>query len=122
MRVAGFGFRSSADVDALHDALRAAGGVVGLTALATVSEKANAGPLIALARKLGLPIMAISTDAMVNITTPTHSDRIDAMFGVGSLAEATALAAAGSDARLVSHRSVSKNGMATAAIAEGSGE
>lgn len=122
MRVAGLGFRSSVDVDELHDALRAAGGVVGLTALATVSEKAEAAPFIALAHQLGLPIMAIPADALANITTLTHSDRIDAMFGVGSVAEATALAAAGVGSRLIARRAVSKNGMATAAIAEGSGE
>lgn len=122
MKVAGLGFRTAADVDALRDALTAAGGSAGLGALATLSDKADAAPFVALAQELGLPVRAISRGAVSNIITPTNSDRVDAMFGTGSLAEAVALAAAGAGARLVSHRAVSSNGMATAAIAEGSGE
>lgn len=119
MKVAGLGFRAAADIDALRDALVAAGGSAGLDALATIMDKAEAAAIVALARELGLPVKAISNDALADITTATRSDRIDAMFGVGSLAEAVALAAAGSGARLVSPRAISSNGMATAAIAEG---
>lgn len=119
MKVAGLGFRAAADIDALRDALIAAGGSAGLDALATIVDKAEAAAIVALARELGLPVKAISNDALADITTPTHSDRIDAMFGVGSLAEAVALAAAGTGARLVAPRAISSNGMATAAIAEG---
>lgn len=119
MKVAGLGFRAAADIDALRDALIAAGGSAGLDALATIVDKAEAAAIVALARELGLPVKAISNDALADITTTTHSDRIDAMFGVGSLAEAVALAAAGTGARLVAPRAISSNGMATAAIAEG---
>jgi cobalt-precorrin 5A hydrolase len=119
MKVAGLGFRAAADIDALRDALVAAGGSAGLDALATIMDKAEAAAIVALGRELGLPVKAISNDALADITTATRSDRIDAMFGVGSLAEAVALAAAGSGARLVSPRAISSNGMATAAIAEG---
>lgn len=119
MKVAGLGFRAAADIDALRDALIAAGGSAGLDALATIVDKAEAAAIVALARELGLPVKAISNDALANITTTTHSDRIDAKFGVGSLAEAVALAAAGPGARLVAPRAISSNGMATAAIAEG---
>jgi cobalt-precorrin 5A hydrolase len=51
----------------------------------------------------------------------TRSERIATSFGVGSLAEAVALVAAGRNARLVSSRVVSQDRTATAAIAEGDG-
>jgi len=46
---------------------------------------------------------------------------IAAKFGVGSVAEAVALVAAGRNARLVATRVVSQDRTATAAIAEGEG-
>jgi len=119
MKVAGLGFRVSATTAALHDALTAAGGAAGLTALATAAEKANAPALIALAETLSLPIRAVSADALKAQTTPTRSPRIHTRFGTGSLAEAAALAAAGPGARLTAPRAVSHDRSATAAIAEG---
>jgi cobalt-precorrin 5A hydrolase len=119
MKIAGIGFRKAAGVDSLRGALTAAGGADGLVALATAAEKAEAPPLIALAAELGLPICAIAPTALAAIATPTRSERIDARFGTGSLAEAAALAAAGPAARLLGPRAVSADGMATAAIAEG---
>ncbi len=119
MKVAGLGFRREANIDSLREALIAAGGAGGLDALATVSDKADAPVLVSLARELGLTIRAIPAEQLAGIETPTRSERIKTMRGVGSLAEAAALAAAGRHARLVSARTISRDKTVTAAIAEG---
>ena len=122
MRVAGLGFNSEAKVESLRDALAAAGGAGGLDALATASDKADAAALVSLAHELGLTVKAVPAEILGRIETVTHSVRVAAMRGTGSLAEAAALAAAGRRARLISTRVVSRDRTATAAIAEGEGE
>ncbi|WJR76636.1 cobalamin biosynthesis protein [Bradyrhizobium sp. NP1] len=122
MRVLGLGFRQGATIESLRGALAAAGGAEGLVALATLSEKADADALASLARELGLPVRSVRPEALAGMKTATRSARVEEKFGTGSVAEAAALAAAGRDARLVATRVVSKDGMATAAIAEGEGE
>ena len=122
MKVAGLGFRSNASVASLREALDAAGGPEGLAAVATVSGKAGAMALRALAQELGLPIRGIPAEMLAEIETATQSGFSRARFGTGSVAEAAAVAAAGRGARLISVRAVSQDRMATAAIAEGDGE
>ncbi|MBR1202540.1 MULTISPECIES: cobalamin biosynthesis protein [unclassified Bradyrhizobium] len=122
MKVAGLGFRNNASVASLREALDAAGGPNGLAAVATVSDKVGAVALQALAQELGLPIRGIPAAMLAEIETATQSELINARFGTGSVAEAAAVAAAGSGARLISARAVSQDRMATAAIAEGDGE
>jgi len=121
MRIAGLGFRQGVKVAALRDALDAAGGLHGVAALATVSDKAATGAVVSLANELGLPIRTVPADMLAGVETPTCSDIVAAKFGAGSLAEAVALVAAGSNARLVRSRVVSRDRTATAAIAEGDG-
>ena len=121
MRVAGLGFRLGVKVAALREALDAAGGYHGLAALATISDKAATAALVSLAGELGLPIRTVAADRLTDIETVTRSERIAAAFGVGSVAEAVALIAAGRNARIVSSRVVSQDRTATAAIAEGDG-
>ncbi|WP_050421873.1 cobalamin biosynthesis protein [Bradyrhizobium tropiciagri] len=121
MKVAGLGFTSKASVASLREALNAAGGSEGLAAVATVSDKADAVALKALAQELGLPIRGIPAEMLAEIETMTQSEQIAVRFGTGSVAEAAALAAAGRGARLTSARRVSQDRMATAAIAEGDG-
>lgn len=116
MIVAGFGFRAGATLDALQDALARAGGARGVTHLATLATKA--GGLEPLGRALGLPVLALAPEALRGQVTLTRSDRVEALFGTGSVAEAAALAAAGQGARLRAPRAVSADGTATAAIAE----
>ena len=113
MRVAGIGFRPAASLAALSDALDRAGPA---DALATIHAKAQAPVIVALARARGLPLIGVK---VAGIATPTQSARVIAMLGTGSLAEAAALAALGPGARIVTPRTVSQDGMATAAIAEG---
>ena len=119
MKVAGLGFRTEATIASLRDALAAAGGVSGISALATSEAKAGAAMIVALAAELGLPVVGVSAVELAKQPTLTDSARVRAKTGAGSLAEAAALAAVGSNARLLGPRAVSPDHMATAAIAVG---
>ena len=119
MIVAGFGFRAGASLSALQDALAKAGGAQGVTHLATLSSKAEG--LRPLAEALNLPVLALGQERLRGVQTLTRSERVEAMFGTGSVAEAVALVTAGKEARLRGPREVSADGTATAAIAEGLG-
>jgi cobalt-precorrin 5A hydrolase len=116
MIVAGFGLRSGATLAALQDAFARAGGAEGVTHLATLAAKADG--LEPLGKVLNLPILALAAEALRGQPTPTRSDRVLALYGTGSVAEAAALAAAGQGASLRGPRAVSADGTATAAIAE----
>lgn len=117
MIVAGFGLRTGATLAALQDALARAGGPGDVTHLTTLAAKTPA--LEPLGRALGLPVVALPPAALRGQATVTRSARVEGLFGVGSVAEAAALAAAGPGARLRGPRAVSADGTATAAIAEG---
>lgn len=119
MKVAGLGFRAEASLASLRAALAAAGGAVGVTALATSEAKAGAAVMVAFAAELGLPIVGVSAADLATQVTLTDSARVRQKTGAGSLAEAAALAPIGSDARLSGPRAVSPDHMATAAIAIG---
>jgi len=122
MRVAGFGFRQDATHAALKDALAKASAVSGgnsVSMLATHERKSGHPALQALASELNLPVLAIDNETFSKISTRTHSDRVAALYGTGSVAEAAALAAAGAGARLVCARVISDDGTAVAAIAAG---
>ncbi len=121
MICAGIGYRRAATLADLQEALA----LTGITpdALASIAAKADSPPLQDLARQTGLPLITLSEAEIAGIRTLTHSPRLQARFGTGSLAEAAALAAAGRDAqnartRLLAPRVQTANGMATAAIAE----
>lgn len=116
MTVAGFGFRKGASLEALQDALSRAGGAAGVTVLATSEEKLTA--LSPLGVHLGLPTIGLPRAVLAAQITLTHSARVKALTGTGSLAEAAALAAAGPGARLLARRAQSSDGTATAALAE----
>lgn len=117
MKVAGIGFRAEASVASLHAALAAAGGAEGVTALATSEAKAGAAVILAFAAELELPVVGVSAANLAAQVTLTESARVREKTGAGSLAEAAALAAIGSDARLLGPRAVSGDHMATAAFA-----
>ncbi|WP_339027284.1 cobalamin biosynthesis protein [Bradyrhizobium symbiodeficiens] len=121
MKVAGLGFRKEVTLASLREALLAAGGPEGLTAIATVSDKADAEPLLQLARECCVPIKAVPADVLASVDTLSQSKFVAEKFGTGSVAEAAALAAAGPRARLIAPRAVSQDRTATAAIAEGDG-
>jgi cobalt-precorrin 5A hydrolase len=117
MKVAGIGFRGEATVTSLRAALAAAGDATGVIALATGEAKAGTAAIVALAAELGLPIIGVSQSDIAAQATLTHSARVHQKTGTGSLAEAAALAAVGSNALLLGPRAVSPDRMATAAIA-----
>jgi cobalt-precorrin 5A hydrolase len=111
---AGFGFRAGAPAASLADALARAAGGREVALLATAEDKAAA-----LAAALGRPVTAIAGASLAAQATLTQSPAARAARGVGSLAEAAALAAAGPGARLLGPRVVSGDGRATCALAEG---
>lgn len=118
MIVAGIGFNSSATPKSLAAALDAAmqaAGVAQLDALASAPTKTAAQVLIDFAKARALPLMAVQVAGM---ETPSQSPRVAAQFGAGSLAEAAALAGAGPHARLLTCRTKSPCGRATAALAQ----
>ncbi len=122
MRVAGIGFRSAATTASLRDALdRAIGDGLPVQAVATEIGKARAAVFRDLAAALDIPAVGVSAADLARMITPTQSPRIQTRFGTGSLAEATAMAAAGPNARLVTLRVTSHDTMATAAIADNEG-
>ena len=121
MKVAGIGFRASATLADLRQALDLLQAQP--DALASLQAKAAAEPLITLATELGLPLIALAEEDIAGEQTLTCSPRIKARFATGSLAEAAALVGArqarpGARARLIAPRIVTANGLATAALAE----
>ncbi|MFN4101555.1 MAG: cobalamin biosynthesis protein [Pararhodobacter sp.] len=112
MIVAGFGFTTRATMESLEGALAAAG--TAPEALATLADKA--ATLAPLAEKLNLPLIPVSGPLP---DTETHSPASFYARGTGSVAEATALAAAGPGAFLLASRVISPDRLATCAIAQG---
>lgn len=119
MRVAGFGFRSGASLASLQNALAAAGGPEGVAMIATVADKAETQVFKSFSVALGMPIKAISQQAITTAPVTTQSAKSQSLRGTGSLSEAAALAGAGKGATLLAPRCISSDKMATCAIAEG---
>ena len=120
MSVAGFGFRAAATTESLKHALEAAlaqsGTPISLTALATAWDKATAPAFVRFAADRGLPVIAIPANALHTQQAHT-SAHVPARYGQRSLAESSALAAAGLGAQLLGSRCTSPDRMATAAVA-----
>ncbi|MEC3909077.1 cobalamin biosynthesis protein [Sphingobium sp. CR2-8] len=116
MIVAGFGFRSGAAKPSLRAAFALAQqGHPPVTHLATAQDKLAA--LLPLAKALGLPLLGVAADALAAVSTPTRSIASQTARNVGSVAEASAMAAAGAGAHLLGPRHISPDRMATCAIA-----
>ena len=114
MIVAGLGFRRGASAESLAAAL----GLVGRAeALATAEDKVHEPGLLRLAHDLGLKVHAVSR-ADLAAQGIEGSARVMAEYGTGSVAEASALAAAGPGARLIAGRRTGPDGMAVVALAE----
>jgi cobalt-precorrin 5A hydrolase len=123
--VIGVGFRKEATAASIADAIALALAALGDAAIphaiATPDDKAGAAALRETAAKLALAIIPISADALARAApdTHTHSATVAAHRGVGSVSEAAAIAGAGLAARLAVSRVVSRDRMATSAIAIG---
>lgn len=115
MIIAGFGFRAGATKASLRNVYDRLGG--GADAFAAPKDKAGALCLRQLAAELDIPVLPIDAEAMQAIQTPTQAPRVIEKRGTGSVAEACALAAAGAKARLMAHRHISEDRMATCALA-----
>lgn len=119
MIVAGLGFSSAATVDSLRAAFERARSGQSVDALATVADKEGHAALVEFASVTSLPIQFIAPADLAGQRTLTCSNRSRATYGTGSVAEASALAAAGSGARLTSPRHISDDRLATCAVAIG---
>lgn len=117
--IAGIGCRRGAtaeDILAVLDAALAATGHgrEDLQLLATIPQKADEAGIAAAAQQLGLGLVIVE-DA-VDFPGPTESRCSRATTGLGSVAEAAALAGAGSGGTLLAPRSSTRR--ATCALAE----
>jgi len=125
MIAAGFGLRAGATLDSLLDALTQAqeaparGPGHDVTVIAAPQDKYGHPALLALSAQLNLPLTPISDADLRRTETPTQAPRVIEKRGTGSVAEASALVAAGPSARLLTGRVISTDRMATCAIAEG---
>jgi cobalt-precorrin 5A hydrolase len=122
MIVAGIGCKrgaAAADIEAAILAALARAGIsaTDLKAIATSKAKDSEAGIASAAAKFGVGIMAIPDAALkaAGARATTRSDRVLALTGVPSIAEAAALAAAGPSSRLIASRLVV--GMATCALA-----
>jgi cobalt-precorrin 5A hydrolase len=118
MIVAGFGFRQDATLASLEGALALAQqGLPAVTAFAAPLDKTAL--LRPLADAMRVPLLVIPREVLRAQVTPTSSPASLRAYGVGSLAEAAALAAVGRGASLLCLRQISPDRMATCAIAQG---
>ena len=105
--VAGIGFRHGVAPDAIVALIRRAVAEAAcgdaLVAIVTVADRAGEPAIREAAAAFGLVPSSVGPEALlaVDARVPTRSARIERSRGVGSLAEATALAAAGETGRLV---------------------
>jgi cobalt-precorrin 5A hydrolase len=119
MIVAGLGFSSTASVESLRAAFNRASADLQVEALATVADKEGHVALTEFAASTALPLHFVAPADLAGQRTLTCSNRSRATYGTGSVAEASALAAAGSGARLTSPRHISDDRLATCAVAIG---
>ena len=119
MIVAGFGFTSKATVSSLRSAFRAATGGSDVDIIAAPEDKAVSEVLRVFSEEQSRPVQPIRPETLQTTETATHSGRIKALRGTGSVAEACALSAAGANARLLTTRQTSSDRQATCALAIG---
>jgi cobalt-precorrin 5A hydrolase len=123
MIVAGVGCRkgvAAAEVAAVITAALARAGLTtnALSLIATSAAKGEEAGIAGAASALGVPLVLVSQNDLeaAGDRTATKSERVAALTGVPSLAEAAALAAGGAAARLIAPRIAV--GPATCALAQ----
>lgn len=109
--VAGVGLRAGTAAEEILACIDLALGAIGarrdeIARLATLATRSGEDGLAAAARTLGSPVSAIPDEALRGFEAgcATRSTRIQSLYGVGSVAEAAALAAAGPGGVLVQPR------------------
>jgi len=122
MIAAGVGCRRGASAPDIETAIRAALARANIAAdaldvIATIEAKRTEPGILAAAETFGVSVVIVTEHelALAGDRVETHSDRVLTLTGVGSVAEAAALAAAGPSARLIAPRRAI--GAATCAIA-----
>jgi cobalt-precorrin 5A hydrolase len=122
MIAAGIGCRRGASAPDIEAAIRAALARANIAAdaldvIATIEAKSAEAGIWAAAEKLGVSVVIVPQPelAAAGDRVESHSERVLALTGLGSVAEAAALAAAGPSAKLISARLVM--GLATCALA-----
>lgn len=106
----GLGARRGVSATDLVDLVRCVADDLGValsqSALFTSESKSTEAGFHDAARQLGLSLTFLPLDALKErrSATKTHSPRVQAMFGVGSVSEAAALVGAGAGSRLLGPR------------------
>jgi len=123
MIIAGVGCRRGAPAADIETAIRAALARAqiaanALDALATIASKTTEAGIQTAAQNLGVSLVLVAEADLLATEDriETRSDRVRALTGLSSVAEAAALAAAGPAARLIAPRLVV--GSATCALAQ----
>jgi cobalt-precorrin 5A hydrolase len=126
MIVAGVGCRRGTEAAQIEAAIAAAlaGAGLGIAAvrlIATSAAKASEPGIAAAASSIGVPLVLVAQDDLVaaGARAVTRSERVHALTGLSSVAEAAALAAGGPAARLIAPRVAV--GPATCALADSGG-
>ena len=122
--IAGFGYRAAATAASMEDALAralaaagdAAGGASGAAIFSAPADKISAPCARDFAAARGVEITPIDAAILCLFNTPTQAPRVIEKRGVGSVAEAVAMAAAGMGGELIVPRTVSEDRMATCAL------
>lgn len=111
MIVAGIGCRRGTSADQIEAVIAAALARVGLeqqqlALIATAALKGGERGIMDAAAARGVPLVLVPQNDLeaAGVRTLSHSERVVAITGVPSVAEAAALAAAGASARLIAPR------------------
>jgi len=126
MIVAGIGCRRGTPAPEIEAAIRAALAGAGVSthalgAIATIAAKQSETGIQVAAQNLGVAVVLVA-DADLQASgqhTKTRSERVLALMGVPSVAEAAALAAAGPTARLLGPRLIMGSAACALATSEG---
>lgn len=115
MIIAGFGFRASVTTAGLRALL----GDTHVDGFAVVADKAHHPALSDLAKYSGKPLFVIALRELNCDRAKTPAPHQPERYGIMSLAETVALAAAGPSATLIQSRIIAADGTATMALAQG---
>lgn len=122
MIAAGFGFRTSATFESFKSAFEktiSADELFKLAVIAVPQDKVNHKSLIFFAKEIGCEIWGVKPLDIERMQTKTHSSISKRFRNTGSVSEACALVAAGSEAELVVSREISIDRRATCSLAKG---
>ena len=120
---AGFGFRKYAELECFLEVLHLMSKKHKedgeLVAISTIVGKARYPVFQMLAKETGLKVISLDIKDIIKQNTSSFSEISMRLYQTGSLAEASALAAAGKNSTLLGCRMISGKRMATCAFAKG---